>query len=1334
MLFFEKTKGAISIFLVIILVPMMTMSSAFVDAGKVKLGRAMAESAGDLTLNTALTNYDTDLKELYGLMATAQDTSDLFLKLEDYYTTCLTSCGVSEEDSIYYVDQIMSSLGAVSETNDVADIMNMQVVDFAVKKLDGANLANASIMKKQIVDFMKYRAPINTGISFLSSLKSFSTLNKQTKLVEKKQAYYEEQQTVMQDLKDAWSYIAAYNQTKVASVNGYIETISKNMKIFSDGGKIDNDTYSGFYQPKDSNRPVGLSYLVIWDLYDTSSFLGYNYKVTYGDFTYESPGNSTDETFDYPKLYHNGLVDAFDYYCQKYADGSYDLPTTEDFKEQLSHFYSTLSDVNQLRNAISNKIDIGANEHALRFYVNAMRGSEGVDDYSNKIISLYTSYQKLKAMEIWVGEYDYLEDSESEDGEEVEKTTSADVLNEIIELDKKSHQSDKKNIRSWCDSAGVDFDSAMTSFKMISDKFNAYADDAQTIYDNSYNDALGELSLISSQATEYKNQLESAKTNLTNAIEKLESAKTKLNGTVATAKGEWDKIATDDAIQDTSLAKQDKAEIDQLDKYLNSDNIDKLIKRLTNVLNKVSDALTELEKYQYGGTYFGDISTVEGMCDIYGNKDRTEFLKLSAEKGSLNSHTGNWIVKNCSRGNVEYEWVGTPSTQPNLNLYKTSLYSYLYSHFANVTPASSTEPNVKEENTENGKDFYESIKNTSKEQANGKTSSLSSESSEDEADEDGDEGDSRATEISKMSNLPSKSPDIKNNKETPSGKVDTNVDSGAASASGALDGLFGDGFQNAIAGFGEDLRDKLYISDYIMGMFSYDTIEKEYIQEQKKKKNNIEAVSPGDLQTLTKCDISAQNNYAYGDEIEYIIYGGSYAGNSAKAYASIYGIRFGFNVVYAFATSEIRDSALAIATPISAATLGVIPVPLIQAAIIIGIACCESGIDLDALSQGHKVPLYKTAETWRCSITGLTQLAKNKALEEGKKLFKDVSEAVIDESVNKLNELLDMTNDELDGLLEKANKETEEALLSYEQAITGVFDDVITENAEVAIQQLTTYINTAVENTMCLDAGETYEKKKVEMIEWVKQELTTWGSQFTGDDLVSIVKREAVKVIVSNSDMCINELFNLVEQSILSSNADQDINNILNGSTAEDGLDRLGGVVMEQIKAIRNEISEGLDSATGKIQEYKNEVFEDISKSASKGAEDLKQTINGHIDGMFGSGESSIGNQNGNATGAAAFFSFGYSDYLRLFLLIGTFANEEKILLRTADVIQVNMAKCISSDESYLLSNSAAYVAIDADIQVKPTLLALPIFAKVEKNPMSNSKWYTIEYSGIAGY
>ena len=210
---FNKTKGAISIFLVIILVPMMTVSSLFVDAGKVKLARGVADSAGDLTMNTALTDYDTMLKDMYGLFATAQDTEELFEKLEDYYRTCITSSGVSAEDADDYVDQIMAQLGLVSESDSTSDVLNMELVDFNVSKRSDATLANPTIIKKQIVDFMKYRAPINTGLSFISSLQSFSTLDKQTELVDKRQSYYEEQESVMRSAQEAWKYINKYNQS-----------------------------------------------------------------------------------------------------------------------------------------------------------------------------------------------------------------------------------------------------------------------------------------------------------------------------------------------------------------------------------------------------------------------------------------------------------------------------------------------------------------------------------------------------------------------------------------------------------------------------------------------------------------------------------------------------------------------------------------------------------------------------------------------------------------------------------------------------------------------------------------------------------------------------------------------------------------------------------------------------------------------------------------------------------------------------------------------------------------------------------------------------------------
>ena len=140
MKFWRKTKGAVSIFLVIILVPMLTVSSVFVDAGKIKLAQGVAESAGALTLNTALTDYDTQLKELYGLLATAQDTSDLFTKLEDYYRTCITSSGVSDEDAETYVEQIMAQLGLVAGSDDTADVMNMKLVDFSAEKYANGNL------------------------------------------------------------------------------------------------------------------------------------------------------------------------------------------------------------------------------------------------------------------------------------------------------------------------------------------------------------------------------------------------------------------------------------------------------------------------------------------------------------------------------------------------------------------------------------------------------------------------------------------------------------------------------------------------------------------------------------------------------------------------------------------------------------------------------------------------------------------------------------------------------------------------------------------------------------------------------------------------------------------------------------------------------------------------------------------------------------------------------------------------------------------------------------------------------------------------------------------
>lgn len=106
---FQKKNGAVSVFLAIVLVPMMIIASIMIDYGRVQLGRAMASSAGDLALNTALTDYDNVLKDVYGLMATSQNNDELLEKLEDYYTSSIVAQGVSKSDADDYVGQIMDS-------------------------------------------------------------------------------------------------------------------------------------------------------------------------------------------------------------------------------------------------------------------------------------------------------------------------------------------------------------------------------------------------------------------------------------------------------------------------------------------------------------------------------------------------------------------------------------------------------------------------------------------------------------------------------------------------------------------------------------------------------------------------------------------------------------------------------------------------------------------------------------------------------------------------------------------------------------------------------------------------------------------------------------------------------------------------------------------------------------------------------------------------------------------------------------------------------------------------------------------------------------------------
>ena len=71
--FFRKTKGVISVFLIIIMLPLLTSAVILVDGTRYHSAKMMAQEAGDLAAYSTIANYNIDLKDEYGLFAIDDD-------------------------------------------------------------------------------------------------------------------------------------------------------------------------------------------------------------------------------------------------------------------------------------------------------------------------------------------------------------------------------------------------------------------------------------------------------------------------------------------------------------------------------------------------------------------------------------------------------------------------------------------------------------------------------------------------------------------------------------------------------------------------------------------------------------------------------------------------------------------------------------------------------------------------------------------------------------------------------------------------------------------------------------------------------------------------------------------------------------------------------------------------------------------------------------------------------------------------------------------------------------------------------------------------------------
>ena len=158
----RKNQGIITVFVLLIMVPVVTITGILVDVSRLKLYSSQAVMAADAYGDGILSEFDNLLKELYGLFSVTQDKE-----------------GLKAIDTLAEYAKLSFDPGG--DGIGVSGFMPYQTADveFTYEAVAGASLSNNNVLMTQISDFMKYRIiqEVLEGVGSLNTLARFNNMD-----------------------------------------------------------------------------------------------------------------------------------------------------------------------------------------------------------------------------------------------------------------------------------------------------------------------------------------------------------------------------------------------------------------------------------------------------------------------------------------------------------------------------------------------------------------------------------------------------------------------------------------------------------------------------------------------------------------------------------------------------------------------------------------------------------------------------------------------------------------------------------------------------------------------------------------------------------------------------------------------------------------------------------------------------------------------------------------------------------------------------------------------------------------------------------------------------
>ncbi len=1187
--FFQKTKGAISIFLALVMLPMFTCAGLIVDGARISAARTAVTGAGDLAMNSALSEYEKVLFDVYGLFAMSETTEDLEKNVSRYFSNTINNEGIMQ-DSDSYTRSFINSIGSWFSTDDVSfdNIIDTKVESFDLVEVPNSALANPTVLERQIVEYMKYRGPVSIGTGLLTKLGCIGETSKQTKALEAKVDYEKKLDTVQEACETAY-----------AAINSFNDTVS--------GTKFEEENYMTKMAEDIASAKEDIQKMTEYIVALRSDSLSAEclYKTSYG-YKELSSFLITNQPLDLFKLDSNTRRSVTDHYDDSEADNK--------IIDTLNYIESSLTGTVTLV-----PLSDGTYDYAETDFAKALVRLDSYyrNDLPSQInaILLHNDVPGKKTVFTYTLMYTYYYEQLTE-----EQRTAFTEKNEA-----------------YC---------------MIAQILLASSDFCSS-YRNSWESSANEKGRAASEKLyNWYSKLGDIETKLTDAIEALDTVIEK-SDELDSSREVWNNKVNN--LSDSEIKSSMESDYTNSAKNMNKD----AIVALKTVLEDNKSHFSSIKSKLDGITFYD-----KKIC--ISDYSSTDYYARFSSKIPENDITSASAMT---------------STAANL------MSNYVSADVSSISPATFTKITEDQQ-------FYKYLKNIcgpaaevateeQKEDAKGnRTELINQGNASKDADVTGITTGSYITESGLTSDISAAIESLAQGNDAGADSFDpTSVDSESDDDKMAEDSKANlTKMSNLLEGFAniaETARDYVYLEEYFTEMFSCYTTGKG---------------KETDTKTLGRDDMTG--NKFFGSEMEYILYGkDTVEANLNCMKATIFGVRFALNSIYALTSSDTRTPALTAATAIAGWTgFGV---PIVQTVILLAWSMAESFVDLNNLCSGEPVALYKSSETWVLGINGAIQLGK------------DAANAVVDDVFTKIE------NTAVD------------AISDIETTVTEYVEDT----TRGLVENIQSRVMTSFETLATQIVGESnYNLTEADVREKVDNLLNSMEASASGDSVADRATRlaiDAIKTIrldnagsatgMTARDYLVSAIFSIY-------------------SDAKEGLvtaisSRVESMLNYIVAPIRNAIN-GAVSSVGET------LKTEVSGIIREGGDMVKERVNSAIDNYLGD----LGGGGGGSAAIASGFSLTYKEYVKAFMLLFIIANKTPMLQRCAELIQANVSQ---KNASFDISKAYTMIEVNATVSIKTTFFSVPISSGMDANgnPIYDldfskigSDRQIIKYIGILGY